>query len=191
MARKERCGAKTRKGTPCQKWALENGRCHLHGGRSKGAAKGNKHAVTTGEYETIYAAALEDDEIGILAMDLAEELEECEEAIKIAKIRKRRMLMRIKKLTGQDFHTVSRSEQRTSGTMGSSQASSEQQKSSLVQIQRIEEALTRITRELRLLLEYRTSLLAQMPPDESEQQQAIVEALGTAASKLDWGAGDA
>jgi hypothetical protein len=31
-----RCGAKTRRGTPCQCPAMINGRCRLHGGRSSG-----------------------------------------------------------------------------------------------------------------------------------------------------------
>ena len=31
-----RCGAKTRKGTPCQCPAMKNGRCRLHGGLSTG-----------------------------------------------------------------------------------------------------------------------------------------------------------
>ncbi len=35
-ARGEKCGAKTRKGTPCQCKALANGRCKLHGGKSTG-----------------------------------------------------------------------------------------------------------------------------------------------------------
>ncbi len=30
------CGAKTRKGTPCQCPAMKNGRCRLHGGLSTG-----------------------------------------------------------------------------------------------------------------------------------------------------------
>lgn len=33
----EKCGAKTRKGTPCQCKALANGRCKFHGGLSTGA----------------------------------------------------------------------------------------------------------------------------------------------------------
>ena len=32
-----RCGAKTRKGTPCQSAAMPNGRCRMHGGLSTGA----------------------------------------------------------------------------------------------------------------------------------------------------------
>ena len=31
-----RCGAKTRRGTPCQCPAMSNGRCRLHGGLSTG-----------------------------------------------------------------------------------------------------------------------------------------------------------
>jgi len=31
-----RCGAKTRKGTPCKGPAMVNGRCRLHGGKSTG-----------------------------------------------------------------------------------------------------------------------------------------------------------
>lgn len=31
-----RCGAKTRKGTPCRSAAMKNGRCRMHGGSSTG-----------------------------------------------------------------------------------------------------------------------------------------------------------
>ena len=31
-----RCGAKNRRGTPCQAPAMKNGRCRLHGGKSTG-----------------------------------------------------------------------------------------------------------------------------------------------------------
>lgn len=30
----KRCGAKTRSGSTCQNWGMENGRCRLHGGKS-------------------------------------------------------------------------------------------------------------------------------------------------------------
>lgn len=32
----KRCGAKTRRGTPCQSPAMRNGRCRMHGGASTG-----------------------------------------------------------------------------------------------------------------------------------------------------------
>ena len=30
----KRCGAKTRSGKPCRQWAMPNGRCKMHGGKS-------------------------------------------------------------------------------------------------------------------------------------------------------------
>jgi hypothetical protein len=36
-----RCGAKTRRGTPCQCRAMPNGRCRLHGGLSTGPKTGD------------------------------------------------------------------------------------------------------------------------------------------------------
>ena len=45
-----RCGAKTRKGTPCQAPAMANGRCRMHGGCSPGAPLGNKNALKHGRY---------------------------------------------------------------------------------------------------------------------------------------------
>ncbi len=33
---KLKCGAKTRKGTPCKTPAMANGRCRMHGGKSTG-----------------------------------------------------------------------------------------------------------------------------------------------------------
>ena len=34
-----RCGAKTRRGTPCRAPAMPNGRCRMHGGSSPGAPR--------------------------------------------------------------------------------------------------------------------------------------------------------
>ncbi len=45
-----RCGAKTRKGTPCQAPAMANGRCRMHGGCSPGAPLGNTNALKHGLY---------------------------------------------------------------------------------------------------------------------------------------------
>ncbi|MCO8150931.1 hypothetical protein NHM07_20775 [Bacillus subtilis] len=69
--RKMVCGAKTKKGTVCQKAALKNGRCRIHGGKSTGPKdkkrkslqmKGNKNALKTGEYETISFETLSEKE---------------------------------------------------------------------------------------------------------------------------------
>jgi hypothetical protein len=45
-----RCGAKTRRGTPCQCPAMPNGRCRIHGGKSPGAPKGNRNALKHGRH---------------------------------------------------------------------------------------------------------------------------------------------
>ena len=69
------CGAKTRKGTPCKRQALRNGKCGSHGGKSTGPKdkerksremKGNKNALKTGEYETISFDALSEEEQGLI-----------------------------------------------------------------------------------------------------------------------------
>ncbi len=50
MQKARRCGAKTRRGTPCQSPAMPNGRCRMHGGKSPGAPKGNRNAWKHGHY---------------------------------------------------------------------------------------------------------------------------------------------
>ena len=50
MLESRRCGAKTRKGTPCRSPAMPNGRCRMHGGKSTGAPRGNKNALKHGSY---------------------------------------------------------------------------------------------------------------------------------------------
>jgi uncharacterized protein YjcR len=52
-----RCGARTRRGSPCQSPATANGRCRMHGGPSTGAPKGNRNALKHGRYT---AKAIED-----------------------------------------------------------------------------------------------------------------------------------
>lgn len=53
----ERCGAKTRQGTPCRCKALRNGRCKLHGGKSTGPRtvagkmKSATNLTNSGKYE--------------------------------------------------------------------------------------------------------------------------------------------
>lgn len=47
--RSPRCGAKTRKGTPCKAPAMANGRCRMHGGKA-GAPRGNQNALKHGHY---------------------------------------------------------------------------------------------------------------------------------------------
>lgn len=52
MTASPRCGAKTRKGTPCRSPAFRGKkRCRMHGGaKGSGAPKGNQNALKHGEY---------------------------------------------------------------------------------------------------------------------------------------------
>src|SRR5436190_17488222 len=50
MHQSPRCGAKTRRGSPCQSPAMPNGRCRMHGGPSTGAPKGNRNAWKHGRF---------------------------------------------------------------------------------------------------------------------------------------------
>lgn len=64
-----------------------------------GGPYGNKKAVTTGEYETIWLDALEDDELELIDLIDTDPILQADEAIMKFEIRERRMLLRIKRLT--------------------------------------------------------------------------------------------
>ena len=100
---KKVCGAKTRKGTPCQKTALKNGKCRNHGGKSTGpkdkeklsnSLKGNKNAVKTGEYETISYATLTEVEKELYEQINTDPATQIEGRLKIAEIRTYRLMQR-------------------------------------------------------------------------------------------------
>lgn len=63
-----------------------------------GGPIGNKKAVTTGEYETIWMDALEEDEQELVEQVDTDPVQQADEAIKLLTIRERRMLQRIGKL---------------------------------------------------------------------------------------------
>lgn len=97
------CGAKTRKGTPCQKMALKNGKCRLHGGKSTGpqdkeklsnSLKGNKNAVKTGEYETISFSTLTDAEKELYGQVTTDPSKQVEGRYKMVEIRTFRLMQR-------------------------------------------------------------------------------------------------
>jgi hypothetical protein len=54
-----RCGAKNRRGLPCQQPAMKNGRCRLHGGKSTGArtAEGRRRIAQANLKHGYYAKA--------------------------------------------------------------------------------------------------------------------------------------
>jgi hypothetical protein len=97
------CGAKTRKGTTCQKSALKNGRCRLHGGKSTGPKdkerkskqmKGNKNALKTGEYETIAFETLSKEEKELYERVTIDPAKQVNGRYKILEIRTFRLMKR-------------------------------------------------------------------------------------------------
>lgn len=63
-----------------------------------GGPPGNKKAVTTGEFETIWMDALEEDEQELVDQVDTDPVKQADEAIRLLSIRERRMLQRIAKL---------------------------------------------------------------------------------------------
>lgn len=98
------CGARTRKGIPCQRTGLKKGgRCKLHGGKSTGPKdkerksqqmKGNKNALKTGEYESIAFDALSEEEQELIQSVTDDPKKLVKSNIGILEIRQRRMLLR-------------------------------------------------------------------------------------------------
>lgn len=105
MADSRYCGAKKRQGEgTCKRpagWGTEHpgtGRCKLHGGNNR-SKPGNKNAVTTGQYETIFAGALDESELGVMSAAAAKtNLGHIEEEIALTTVRELRMLQRIANL---------------------------------------------------------------------------------------------
>lgn len=90
------CGAKTRSGVPCKNRPMTNGRCRMHGGKSTGPPKGNKNAVKTGEYETIWLDTLDDDERVFFDSIPLNVMVQIDNEIRLLEIRERRMMKRVK-----------------------------------------------------------------------------------------------
>lgn len=129
---------------------MANGRCRMHGGKSTGPPKGNKNAVKTGEYETIWLDALEDDERVLFHAVDTDVLRQIDEEIRLITIRERRMLQRIERLRQAGDFTVVR---KTVGTDKDKRTNLQESEGTLGQIQAIEEALTRVQEKKAKLLE--------------------------------------
>ena len=152
-----KCGAKTRAGTPCKNSAMANGRCRMHGGKSTGAKdkkklalkmKNNKNSVSTHEHESIVFDYLEDEEKKLLNQIDLDKLKQIDNEIKLVDIRLRRMMKRISVLSEEDMTSV----QATMKTDEFGKEYVEVKESSLSQIQNIEEAITRVqAQKLRLI----------------------------------------
>lgn len=155
----KRCGAKTKKGTPCRNPAgfrtnhVGKGRCFLHGGLSTGPKNKtkmnkNKNAVTTGEYESIIVDVLEDEEKNLFYKISLNELKQINDEIRLTDIRLRRMMLRIKELQQKEYFPLTQKK----GTERDAETNIAEAENPLIQIQNIEDAITRIqAHKLKLL----------------------------------------
>lgn len=139
------CGAKTRTGRPCRNYAMPNGRCRLHGGKSTGPKdksklKGNKHRLTTGEYEAIWEDTLTEEEKALFYEIELDKLKAVENEIKLVEIRERRMMNRIKKLKQVDMVAL----EEEKGVVMGKEVNVTKSVNNLQLINDIEEALTRV-----------------------------------------------
>jgi uncharacterized protein YjcR len=179
------CGAKLRgKDRTCQNWAMENGRCRIHGGKTgkhtgkkHGAPVGSKNALKTGERESIWMEVLYDEELQWLELVKLDVESQLNEEIRLMTIRERRMMQRIEELNQDDFTTI---ETVTEKELGFGKAgaidvtkTSNKQINTLGQIQQIEEALTRVQEKKAKLLDLKWKIQHASDGDDGSLEQLV------------------
>lgn len=116
--------------------------------------------MTTGEYESIWMDALEDDETQLFGRVNTDELKQIDQQIRLTEIRERRMLKRIQTLM-RGPELVDSTEITVDGNsvqFGVSTQRTLTKEASLDRIQRIEEALTRVQERKAKLIELKHKL---------------------------------
>lgn len=113
-------------------------------GNNGGPPKNNKNAVATGEFESIFFDTLEEDEKQLIDSIEINKRTLIQQEIQLLTVRERRMLKRIDDLKQYDFTVVKKDSDKGIGPMGEIDKVGEVQESTLGQIQRIEESLTRV-----------------------------------------------
>ncbi|MGL5712275.1 MAG: phage terminase small subunit [Paraclostridium sp.] len=106
-----------------------------------GGPVGNKKALATGEFESIFFDTLEDEELELIDKTPFEKMELLKQEIQLLTVRERRMLQRIADLKNKKEVTL---DSETHGTQGDGEISVSNYESTLNVIQRIEDALTRV-----------------------------------------------
>lgn len=174
----EKCGRLTRAGLPCKNPAgfktdhVGEGACHLHGGKSPGGKPGNKNAVTTGQHETIYAAGLTGEELGLYGeLDVSPKAQ-VEEEIRLLSIRERRMLLRIQDLVmGGELGTTETGYAVGWNVKGKVDMATTKAEANLERIQRIEEALTKVQQRKAQFVALLVKIEAETPPEDDPLEE--------------------
>lgn len=107
---------------------------------SSGGPRGNKKAVTTGEFETLFFDCLDPEEKMLAEAVSLDKEQLLLQEIQLLTVRERRMLKRIENLRQADFTTVSKKTGIEKGKM----TDLSEDRATLGQIQNIEDALTRV-----------------------------------------------
>lgn len=110
------------------------------GNKNATGPPGNKHAVSTGEFESIFFDTLEDDEINLIKSIEIEKRKLLEQEIQLLTVRERRMLKRIELFKKKEMTLVSTK----SGVEKGMDTELSEYETTLDQIQKIEDALTRV-----------------------------------------------
>lgn len=83
------CGAKTRSGAPCKGPAMKNGRCRMHGGKSKGPKQAKRPGNTNAVKHGFYSDALQAEE---LALWHRVEIGSLDDEIRLARVKLHRLV---------------------------------------------------------------------------------------------------
>lgn len=176
------CGAKKRDGTACRNIPMENGRCRIHGGKSPGPPVKNKNAVKTGEYESIWYDTLTEDEKSAYHIMDTDILRQIDEEIRLTGIRELRMMERIAMLRSKKFITTEIED--IEGGMEDGKRT-RRKRNTMLQVQEIEEALTRVQNHKAKLVELKYKLVGN--PNDGPTRvniQAYLDALNVAAEEV-------
>lgn len=171
-----------------------------------GGPPGNKKAVKTGEYETIWLDALDEDEQELLAGIDTDPVIQADEAIALFSIRERRMLLRIQQLSAgltekqrrvlQELRTTKDAIQVHDEVTGKTKTVAVEKENMVVaqieetsfrvieDILRVEEALTRVQDKKLKAIELKNKLVA-----EDEEKLVRTEILRIQLQQLQGGAG--
>ncbi len=144
----------------------------MHGGKSTGPPQGNKNAVTTGEYETIWMDALEEEERVLFHAVDTDVLKQLDEEIRLITIRERRMLQRIERLRAAGDFTVTRV---MTGEEKGKKTNLQEVEGTLGQIQAIEEALTRVQEKKARLLDLKHRIQSVQDSGEKDPIRIIID----------------
>lgn len=171
----ERCTAKAKgTGQRCKNKPVPGFTvCRFHGAYG-GAPKGNKNALKTGEYETIWKDQLTEEEEALAASVELDVTAQLEEQILLSIIRLRRMLNRQAKLKDRQMVLVSRRE----GNEGQKEIYVEESQNVEEMLLKLDEAITRVQDNIVKSLEKLHRIQNETSAADTSTLDSLVAALG-------------